>query len=208
MAMVNIQTLECIRPLHPHSTCTPKFFKTDYVEKTNVHILSIMEIDCSDMCYPKQTKPHIEDCYIRGGFTVLTDYHIHPFDILERTDCKSITTCFDMTSGDRTLSVDNPPKKSIITIKVPIENILFCLHSNMKGNSIRLQYKEKNGFYLKNIPIADNRIRNMPATQDKIDGLNTYTRKHPHIFIRFGLTRKYQEKYWLQINTLVASHDR
>ena len=130
IAMVNIKTLECIRPLDRNSTTNPKFFSKQYIEKIHLKLADVIEIHTGLVPVAPPQKPHTEDCYLDSGFNIINNNACIENvleNILEKTCSPSLKQGFRVPILGRAIPTTTPPEKSIITLKVPTKKyrVLF-----------------------------------------------------------------------------------
>ena len=194
IAGINKDTGECIRPL-PYiklSECKRlngfpgNIINGDFTKKANIY------------------NPHVED-YNYSSLSKIRACESDEFQtILDLNLSLSISDGFDYEFlGEKAIPKEYAPSKSIITIKVNTNNIEI-VKDGFKEGKIRLNLLDNDGKRFSFLSITDLGFYNyaMEHFDDtnfpKI--INDFIRKQNDIYLRIGLGREYEEKYWLQVN--------
>lgn len=125
--------------------------------------------------------------------------------LLEATLSLSIRDGFGIDVQDKVIPPNNPPLKSIITIKGMIN-----LHPGYGGNltKIRASVTDLNGFTLKYLSITDlgfYRFAQKLQSAQELNNLDRFIKSQSEIFVRLGLSRLWESTdgrkgFWFQIN--------
>ncbi|MCB4758492.1 MAG: hypothetical protein LGB02_03905 [Sulfurovum sp.] len=195
IAGINKDTGECIRPL-PYISLVDckrlnilpgKIIKANFIRSQNIE------------------NPHSEDYNYRGNLSRIRICESDEFqNLLEANLSLNISTGFNYNfSGEKAIPKDNAPHRSIITIKVNTNNVEI-VKDGFKEGKIRLNLLDNDGKRFSFLSITDLGFYNyaMKHFNDinfpKI--INDFIRKQDDIYLRIGLGREYQEKFWLQVN--------
>jgi len=194
IAGINAKTGECIRPL-PYIL---------YKDCKKLNILPGSKLDGNFIKDNNVVKPHTEDRQ-RKDLKYIGKSSSDEFQaILESNLSSNISDGFDyIFLGEKAIPKEYAPSKSIITIKVNTNNIEI-VKDGFKEGKIRLNLLDNDGKRFSFLSITDLGFYNyaMEHFDDtnfpKI--INDFIRQQDDIYLRIGLGREYQEKYWLQVN--------
>lgn len=201
-----------VRPVIPYSGINESYI---FNEEGRQIIKPFAEVEF-DFIRPWPDPPHIEDCVIRSNYKPtlvgnLSENESRRF--LEEILDGSVAAIFVVPIQDnRCIKIGG--KRSIGTIKV--KEVLYVNYSlkNIDKYNYRIKFSDLSG-EVYNLPITDCAFRRYCDTQRIQEDKTTDSISHElqrifnesEVFLRVGLTRRYQDVYWLQVSGIYAFPD-
>jgi len=199
IAGINIETGECIRPL-------------PYITFENCKDLNMLPGSKLDGVFNDDNNrgyPHIEDKSRKDlkftGNCTNDEFH----QILENSLFNSVSEGFDyiFKEGGKVIPYTNPPKRSIITLKINSSQIRIVKDS-FKHGKIKLNLQDNDDKKFSYLPITDLGFYNYAMKHiddiDFPDTINTFIDEQEELYLRIGLSGRYESNgrdgYWLQVN--------
>lgn len=199
IAGINVNTGECIRPL-PYIT---------FEKCKELNILPGSKLNGEFTKNNNRGYPHIEDSYYKNlkhnGACAEDDFK----QALEKYLKISIADGFgyQFPQGGKIIPHTNPPKQSIITLKVNPSQIRIVKDSYNPGK-IKLNFQDNDFKKYTYLPITDLGFYNYALKHfqdvDFPKNINTFIDSQKELYLRIGLSGRYESNgrdgYWLQIN--------
>ncbi|NCO84099.1 MAG: hypothetical protein COZ31_00230 [Nitrospirae bacterium CG_4_10_14_3_um_filter_44_29] len=201
IAGIDVKLKQCIRPL-------------PYIEKATCRKLKILPgaILEGKFSKPKSIdKPHTEDMNY-DGLSFKGPCTSEEFEsVLKASMYPSINKGFDckVPAGMKLIPPDDPPSRSIITLKLNPSQIQI-VQSSYNPKSLRLNIKDNDGRKYEYLSITDIGFYNLAVSKQKdpnyTDELNRYILSQKEVYLRIGLGRRYKnpndgrDGFWIQIN--------
>jgi len=199
IAGININTGECIRPL-PYIT---------FEKCKELNILPGSKLNGEFTKNNNRGCPHIEDSYYKNlkhsGASTGDDFK----QALEKDLKASIADGFEyqFPQGGKIIPHTNPPKQSIITLKVNPSQIRIVEDSYNPGK-IKLNFQDNDSKKYTYLPITDLGFYNYALKHfqdvDFPKNINTFIDSQDELYLRIGLSGRYESNgrdgYWLQVN--------
>lgn len=199
IAGINIETNECVRPL-------------PYISLSDCKKLNILPGSKLDGIFNEDNnrgEPHVED-KSREDLKYTGDCSSDEFHkVLENSLFNSISKGFGylFPEGGKVIPHTNPPKQSIITLKVNPSQIRIVKDSFNHGK-IKLNLQDNDDKKYSYLPITDLGFYNYAIKHiddfDFPDTINTFIDEQEELYLRIGLSGRYQNNgrdgYWLQVN--------
>ena len=194
IAGINKYTGECIRPL--------PYIKLSDCKKFNILPGNTIRGD-----FTKNTKtisPHTEDYSYKNLIRVPVCTSDEFQNILKSNLSPNISEGFDYKFlGEKAIPKEYAPSKSIITIRVNTYNIEI-VKDGFKEGKIRLNLLDNDRKRFSFLSITDLGFYNYAMEHfDDINFpkiINDFIRQQDNVYLRIGLGREYQGKFWLQVN--------
>jgi hypothetical protein len=199
IAGIALKSKQCVRPL-------------PYIEKAECKRLKILPGAILEGEFTKRNnvdKPHTEDMNYTDlsykGSCTAEDFE----GVLKSTSYSSINEGFDdkVPIGTKFIPFDDPPGRSIITIKLKPAQIEI-LRNKYNEENLRLNIEDNDGRAYEFLSINDLGFHNLAVSKQKdpdyTDELNDYVRSQKKVYLRIGLGRRYnvdsRDGFWIQIN--------
>jgi hypothetical protein len=199
IAGINIKTNECIRPL-PYIT---------FEKCKELNILPGSKLKGEFTKNNNRGYPHIEDNYYENlKYIGVSTSNVFQ-QALENSLFNSISEGFDylFPEGGKVIPHTNPPKQSIITLKVKPSQIRI-VKDNFNHGKIKLHLQDNNGKKFNYLSITDLGFYNYAIKHindiDFTEKINNFIDSQNELYLRVGLSERYangdRDGYWLQIN--------
>ncbi len=214
LAGIDLDTGACIRPL------VEKNGKNDYISFDGVkeHKVipgSILEGDFVPV--PGSAVPHSEDHRVIGKLSVKGAASSDDFEsILDRSSVPTVRSGFGHLPENRLYSTNNPPGKSIITLKLTSPRTQFRMSADKYNNEkFKAHLVDASGFRLEWLPVTDlgfsDHIQSIRNDDPDFARLNLFLQAQRVLYIRLGLARQYanpnnpeRDGYWVQVNGIYS----
>ena len=194
IAGINKDTGECIRPL-------------PYIQLSECKRLNVLPGNIINGDFTRSENiqnPHVED-YNYSTLSKIRACESNEFQtILESNLSLNISQGFNYEFlGEKAIPKENAPSKSIITIKINTNNIEI-VKDGFKEGKIRLNLLDNDGKRFSFLSITDLGFYNYAMEHFHDINfptiINDFIRQQDDIYLRIGLGREYQNKFWLQVN--------
>lgn len=200
-AGVCLESNRCVRPM--------PYLKFEEFKKLS--ILPGAIIDGEFGAFPKNDKPHIEDCRRLGSLTYHGPCTPEDFEkalMLQSADnvCSGFDGC--VQSNSRVIPTDKAPGKSIISLLIKPDQIVI-VRDKYNKEKIKLHLTDNNGIEYSFMPITDLGFFDMAKRNAEktnyLDKINAFIHSQDHVILRLGLSREYEapdgrKGYWIQAN--------
>lgn len=189
----------CIRPM--------PYLKKTQIKKLGIVPGAIIQGDFKNKSAPS---PHTEDCSYER-LECLGPCSSEEFeDALNGSKSSSLSKGFEgkITVGEKVIPSDKAPSKSIITLAIKPKQIEIVL-DKFKKDSIRLHLNDNDCSSYQFLSITDLGFYNLAKSKSSepkfLDELNKFIRSQEKVYLRVGLSRKYESPdgrkgFWVQIN--------
>lgn len=193
IGVIELESGQCYRPT-PHVS-------SKWVDECNLQPGDVLEgqLTLDD----EAKKPHYEDAdwtELEYVWTATSDLFRK---VLRKSLSDSVTEGFDADVWyNRFLPADSDAKCSLITISVNPSKLKLSTDEK-NAQRIRASFVDGSGRSYKTLPITD---RGFPSygydseAKRTLPTLNRLVRSQDEVFLRLGVTRKWQSKYWIQVN--------
>ncbi len=197
IAGIDVKSMRCIRPL-------------PYIKKAACRALKILPgaILTGEFTRPGTVeRPHTEDMN-HGRLTFKGPCTSRDFEsVLKATMQPSINEGFDdkVPAGAKVIPYNNPPSKSIITLKLKPTQIEIVRNAFDEKN-LRLNILDNDGRKYPYLSITDLGFHSaFIAKKTEPEELNDFIRSQKKLYLRIGLGRRHasqdgRDGFWIQIN--------
>jgi hypothetical protein len=200
IAGIDLKSKQCIRPL-------------PYLPKAECKRLKLLPGAILEGKFTKPNKvdkPHTEDMNYKGlsfkGPCTSEEFE----NVLKATTYPSINQGFEdkVPTGAKVIPYDDPPSRSIITLKLK-PNEIEIVRNAFDPKNLRLNIKDNDGRKYVYISITDLGFHNFAVSKQKdpnyVDELNEFMRTSKRVYLRIGLGRRHKsddgrDGFWIQVN--------
>ncbi len=201
LAGIEPKTNQCVRP-YPYLSMA-EYQKLDVVPGV------ILRWDLKSPAVIK--KPHVEDMGYEKKPTPKGPCSAKAFEgVLTATLQRSIKKGFDdkVPINSKVIPADDPPGRSIITLKVNPKQIKI-VRDKFDKEKIKFHFDDADGTHYPFLPITDLGFYNLAIARQSepnyTDQINEFIWGQKQVFLRIGLSRSYAHEdgrsgYWIQVN--------
>lgn len=208
IAGIDVQSTQCIRPL--------PYIKKAACKKLKILPGAILE---GKFTKPKSIdRPHTEDMHYEGlsfkGPCTSEEFE----SVLKTTTYPSINEGFDgkVPAGTKVIPHDDPPSRSIITLKLKPSQIEIVRNA-FDSKNLRLNIKDNDGRTYVYLSITDLGFHDLAVSKQKdpdyTDELNEFINSQKKVYLIIGLGRRYKhpidgrDGFWIQVNGIYTFPD-
>jgi hypothetical protein len=214
MAGIDQDSGVCVRPMLP-SPNGLRYFGFQTVKDHKIIPGSCLEGNFAAV--PNSAAPHVEDHSAVGQLRLAEAASGAAFEaVLEQSSFTSVGAAFGALPVNRLFGLVNPPKKSIITLKLKSPRTQFNLISDRYNpEKFKAHVTDDAGYELSWLPVTDlgfsDHVTAIRATDPQLHQLNGFLQSQKTIYLRIGLARQYasggRDGYWVQLNGIYSFPD-
>ena len=194
IGVIDLDSGQCLRPHNP-------YISSEWVDGNNIQPADVLEGELT--IDPDAKSPHVEDAHYSEFEYAWTAHSSFFREILRSSLSGSVAEGFgaDFWYG-KFIPAKTKPKCSLVTIQVS-SNSLKLSECHKEEGRIRATFVDSTGIKFKELPITD---RGFPDYNSKkidyktLPKLQELVKLQDEIYLRLGVGRQWQGKYWLQVN--------